>query len=941
MSFAISERSDDEILAGGEFKAGPAPSFGETIRAQAEETRILKDLNGRSSRVEQEYVDELKTLLGPHQLSRPPDPRQTPLEARHDWLFSDIRRAQSQDPERFTHLPTSVEEFDAEVISRRQAELADARDILARSDSWSAELVGDLWAEITTPQSAMMLLGGASAGARVLTTMAIEGGVAALDEARTLPTQFDVAEDLDQPAPRAGLQVGVAALTGAGLGGLIAGGARLLQYGSAKARATGDQRPPDARPAEFEASVEAERERLERGDRPADEPDVPLRLSDFDFGAGGNASPQTNRVGYVYGRLIERGMEPHIAAGFVGNFMVESGVGLNPQAIGDGGSALGIAQWNDRRPALIAFAQARGKPPTDLDVQIEFLFHELATTEARAGQRIFQAQTAQEAARLVSDLYERPGIPHMPRRLSHAAAVMAQYQSGSVPKWDGAMPAVQTGGSGFTGYNSSRPYTGSGQVIAGDDIRVDVEYEVVDISALRQATGDLQPRDRGRGASDVWVSDTAARLDPAQLLDSPWADRGAPLVGPDNIIESGNGRVRAIERAYDQVPDRADAYRQAIEQRTGRPIPPEIERPVMIARRTSDLSAAERRRMVVDAQDSGVARMNATERAQIGQRALNADLLASYRSGAKLTGAENRDFARAFAGAFPRSERNAFVTDGGRLSIDGIRQIQDSLFARAWDAPDIVARAVEAEPGELKTLIDAMADAAPEVARLRADIEAGLVRPEMDITGFILEAARLIMQARDLAGRGGKAAEILEELLADEDLLLGSLAPLTRALVRKFMPRGRQAPADKIARFLKDYAEEARKAGRTGDALDPVGPLDVLKRMDPEAFGDLDQIGAVRALDVEPAPVDTSVLPETAFADGASSPDAQAADALVRESFDEPSEELRDAVAELRSGDADLDQLPDGTTFDDILSDLDADETLDTVIDLCTVKGAA
>ena len=155
---------------------------------------------------------------------------------------------------------------------------------------------------------------------------------------------------------------------------------------------------------------------------------------------------------------------------------------------------------------------------------------------------------------------------------------------------------------------------------------------------------------------------------------------------------------------------------------------------MLIARRTSELDAEARRRLVVDAQDSGVARMNATERAEIGQRALSHDALQSYDPKADLGSARNRDFARAFIGNFPRSERNAFLSAEGRISSDGIRQLRDALFARAYPDPHVLARYVEAERGELRSLMDALADAAPEIARLRAAIDDGVVAPEFDIT---------------------------------------------------------------------------------------------------------------------------------------------------------------------------------------------------------------
>ncbi|GAB1361834.1 hypothetical protein MASR1M32_10700 [Rhodobacter sp.] len=134
------------------------------------------------------------------------------------------------------------------------------------------------------------------------------------------------------------------------------------------------------------------------------------------------------------GKLIEGGMEPHIAMGFVGNFMVESGRGLNTGAIGDGGNAFGIAQWNDRGPALKRFADARGTDWRDIDTQIAFVFHELENGEASAWNAIRQAKDPAEAARLVSELYERPGIPHLSNRMAYARMLDEQYGRGEVPE---------------------------------------------------------------------------------------------------------------------------------------------------------------------------------------------------------------------------------------------------------------------------------------------------------------------------------------------------------------------------------------------------------------------------------------------------------------------------------------------------------------------------
>lgn len=878
----------------------PDPGFGAKFNAAWRSETIRTDAWHYADRVRAGLRDEIYDRLPFEGKNRVFD-----HNARHHQdtvgldriLMDEAGKARAAGDLKWQDLPASIEDLDHEVDRRRKAELDEAEDLLAIDGGGLAGFLGTGGRAMTDPTSLMMMPFGAGGSlARVVISEAVLG---AAGEAAVLPREFQVADELGLEKPNVAKRIGIGALFGGGLAGAFSGTGRLLTYGKQRRAALAEARPRDANELDFGEEVNAEYERLATDAQPdfpigkPVQPDgsdsaQPLGMSGFDFSPTGNASPRTNRIGYVFGRLLALGYQPHIAAGLTGNMMVESGVALNTRAVGDNGNAFGMGQWNGpRRHAYLAFAQKRGKDPGDLDTQIAFLDYELKTSESPAAAQILAATDARQAAAIASQQFWRPSEPHLQQRVAYAATLMQQFDQGAVPKWQGAVSPAGEGATSFTGYGTSRGYTGTGQILAGDDLRIDVEYQVVDLADLRQASGDLQPRDRGRVASDAWVSDTAARLDPAQLMPSPTADRGAPLVGSDGVIESGNGRVRAIERAYGQHPDRAEAYRRQIELTTGKSIPEAMERPVLIARRQTDLDAAARRQMVVDAQDSGVARMNASERAQVGQRALTADLMAKYQAGYKFSAAENRDFARGFSGAFPRSERNAFIGQDGGLSIDGARQLSDAMFARAYEAPDILSRYVETEAGDLRSLMDALSDAAPHIAQLRAEIEAGLIRPEMDITPFLLDAARLIMTARDLAAReGSQAAKILEELLADVDLLDGVVAPLTQALVRKMMPKGKQAPAAKIAGFLKRYVDEARKAGRAGDALlDPPGPLDVLKAIDRDVFGDLVEVGTARIHAAPELQIDPETIPDSAFAEGARSPEAQAADDLAEVQF--------------------------------------------------------
>ena len=892
MTFFLKKRTEDEQQQVDQLMFEGLPSFGERLLAQTKETRILKDLNGESAKVEAAFVREITSQI-PSEYIVAPDPSEgipTPMQ-RHDRLFASIERAKAANP-KFGNLPTTIEELDAEVDRRRRAQLEEAQDVLSQSDGFVPELLGDIWAEATTPEGAVMLGTGLTGAARLGVTMAVEGGLAALDEARTISTQQQVADQLGIDGPNALQQVGIAGLTGAGFAGILAGGGHALSYGINRARTTGLRRPADAPQLEFGEAVDAAEDALARGEDPAtSQASNPTRrtlvLDDFDFSPTGNASPQSNRVGYVFGKLIGLGYEPHIAAGLVGNIIQESGAGINTRAVGDGGNAFGMGQWNGpRRRAYLEFARQRGTDPGDIDTQIEFLHHELTTTEASAGAKIRTAPDARTAARIASEAFWRPGIPHLNRRMANAAQIAEQFQNGSVPKWTGQVRVPPDGPTTYTGYSTSRGYTGTGQVTAGRDFRIDVDYEVVDASTLTRASGDLQPRDRGRASSDEQVAEIAASLDPARLMPAPEADRGAPIVGPDGTIESGNGRVMAVQRAYDRHPDRADAYRKEIEA-AGYDIPEGIAQPVLVGRRRSELTDAQRQDFVRQANFSATARMSATERAAVDARRLDADTVALFDPAQPLTARGNVPFTQRVLNGLPQSERNALVDASGRLNAEGVTRVRQAMFARAFDAPDILARFAEADAGELRSLMDALEGAAPSWAAMRSAVSEGRLRSEMDVTPFLMEAVRTIADARRIATRENKAsAQIVEELLADVDLLDGALPPLTAALVRKLYSDGRALAAPKVTAFLDRFAAEAHKVGKTDAALfdDTVGALDILKSIDKAAFGHLTETGTARIPDTNAArasDMPADAIPQNAFTEGALSPEAQEADDLL------------------------------------------------------------
>ena len=161
------------------------------------------------------------------------------------------------------------------------------------------------------------------------------------------------------------------------------------------------------------------------------------------------------------------------AAGIIGNLMQESG--LNPNAIGDGGAAYGMAQWHPDRQAR--FRERYGKPIQQASwrEQIDFLNWELTGTESRAGAALRGAGSI-ETATMAALGMERPkdwntNPTELNRRLPYARAALLP---GSVA----GQPMVAGGGGGAVGlpggWQPGAPMGGAGGVVINQTTEINV-----------------------------------------------------------------------------------------------------------------------------------------------------------------------------------------------------------------------------------------------------------------------------------------------------------------------------------------------------------------------------------------------------------------------------------------------------------------------------------
>ena len=141
--------------------------------------------------------------------------------------------------------------------------------------------------------------------------------------------------------------------------------------------------------------------------------------------AGGASANAQRALQYFKGK----GFTEEQAAGIVGNLQAESGVGINPGAVGDGGKAWGIAQWHPDRRSIWEKASGRtweasGVSP-NFDEQLQFIMYELQRTEMRALRRLRATNTVEDAAAVFDQYYERSSGQARQRRIQLAQALVS------------------------------------------------------------------------------------------------------------------------------------------------------------------------------------------------------------------------------------------------------------------------------------------------------------------------------------------------------------------------------------------------------------------------------------------------------------------------------------------------------------------------------------
>jgi len=333
----------------------------------------------------------------------------------------------------------------------------------------------------------------------------------------------------------------------------------------------------------------------------------------------------------------------------------------------------------------------------------------------------------------------------------------------------------------------------------------------------------LQPRERERQAGREWVADTVAHFDPILMGENPLAQFGAPVIGSDAVVESGNGRTIVLRHVYQKGGAKAKQYRDWLKKTVGAlGIEPEsiaaVKRPVLIRVRTTEMTPTERRTFTRAANARETAEMGAAEQAKVDAEMLTPAVMNLFDVGesGEIGAPSNRTFVRKFISLLPTAEQGALRTAEGGIAQKGLLRARNAVFYYAYGDSEALSRLAESVDDPTRNITNGLLRSAAAMADLRTKIAAESVWP-VDIAADLTAAAAKVAALRDMN-------QSVTFYLAQQGMFGEDLTPLQRDMLVQFDANKRSAK--KIGLLIANYRDAAVKAGGpdTGALFEDIAP---------------------------------------------------------------------------------------------------------------------
>lgn len=334
-------------------------------------------------------------------------------------------------------------------------------------------------------------------------------------------------------------------------------------------------------------------------------------------------------------------------------------------------------------------------------------------------------------------------------------------------------------------------------------------------NAFTQTPGydrELQPRDRTMKATAGQVEKIRQTLQPEIVERSANTTGGAPIIGTDNQVESGNARSMGIRAAYGDNGPRSVAYRKyVIDHAHEFGLDPaevdKIRNPVLVRVRDTPVEEGVPRHALAKEMGEGtVAPMSESETAVQDAKRIQSSGIAKYAIGndaGDFTTGPNAQFVSRFLNGLSAAEKHGVLDRNGRLSAAGNRRIRNAVIAAAFDDPGVLERLADSTDDNIRGVGKAIIGSSPRLAQIRQRIAEGSL-PDVDITQDIADAANTLSHLRE-SGRS------VPEHLQQMGMFGDDMTPVGKSLLSLY--NDYKTRPKQILAVLNAYADAVDRIG--------------------------------------------------------------------------------------------------------------------------------
>jgi hypothetical protein len=328
---------------------------------------------------------------------------------------------------------------------------------------------------------------------------------------------------------------------------------------------------------------------------------------------------------------------------------------------------------------------------------------------------------------------------------------------------------------------------------------------------------DIQPRDRARIASRIQIQDIANNIKPELLESSGHTSDGAPIVGKDGIVESGNGRTIALGLAYKI--GKGEEYRQYLHDHAEHfglktEDVAKMEHPVIVRVRKTEVDRPEFAR---EANQSNLMHNSPVETAFSDAERITDAMMAKYQpdEDGDVLVEENKPFINDFLATLGKNEAAGLKDKYGEPNKKMIERVQAAVFAKVYKSEVLTELMVESADSDVRNIINAMSASAGTYAKIQQ-------HSDLDVTHELLESIDHIRSAKR---NKGSIDDQLAQASFDDDGKAQHVGEVTEDLTRAV--HALKGSRRKLSEFFKLLTDKANQEIVEREDADQYGATDI------------------------------------------------------------------------------------------------------------------